>query len=649
MNIAKKPQTDGDVLHYINQTKDFWKVENFQEEILDFEGFSPHVPDDYHFYIGHPEMAVDYRSDRGTSFGDIIPYTRLPELLKIYYKGCKVFIPKWFIDVFQHNPYVDGTHEFDYKWGSMGTFGTTIQRCTNVWGLRTEDYTPKLFASPNIKKRKNTILFTLNSKTGGRFGDNDLLEEVVGHLSKTYRCVQLGLFDDYLVKSADTHVLNVSRNKLIDFVAEFPIYIGAQSSIYHIAKGLGLKTIGILPEKQRLAEPGSIQTLFAGFHPDYVQLPLLTVTNSMEVVPCGEKHFKRAKHFQPMFPNVPPNGGAGENSIAGYNDTIAHLGWLYPDTPHLTMSPLGTERCPTLSKETIDMALNDEIYPFNDDRLWDYYKHKELWTAPNTDPLNIAKGFSTVLKKEESEIKIISSHIPRTGGNLFRNVLYDIFGVRDAKVNVRDRVLYDEKYFTKKGNFILYEDYGDKPNWNKYELKPSLDIKHFKCIHGHFRLGKYLDLSSHKLVTWLRNPIDRVISEYFFYKNSPLHYNPIQDRILKEELDLYDFCSLSSTKNIYSKYIEKNLENIDFIGITETYNDSLKKFEKMFGLKVGDTYLYFDVKSGDTDFKNNIQNSKWDVYKEEYKKIDRRRIENLNKDDMEIYKTAVDINKGYAL
>ena len=51
MNIAKKPQTDGDILHYINQTKDFWKVKNFQEEILDFEGFPPHVPNDYHFYI----------------------------------------------------------------------------------------------------------------------------------------------------------------------------------------------------------------------------------------------------------------------------------------------------------------------------------------------------------------------------------------------------------------------------------------------------------------------------------------------------------------------------------------------------------------------------------------------------------------------
>mgnify|MGYP003111082481 FL=1 len=648
MNIAKKPQTDVDILHYINQTKEFWKVTDFQKEILDFEGFTPHIPDDLNFYIGHPEMAVDYRSDRGTSFGDIIPYTRLPELLKIYYRGCKVFIPKWFIDVFQHNPYIDGTHDFDYKWGSMGTFGTTIQRCTNVWGLRTEDYTPKLFASPNIKKRKNTILFTLNSKTGGRFGDNDLLEEVVEHLGKKYHCVQLGLSDDYLVKSAHKHVLNISRNKLIDFVAEFPIYIGAQSSIYHIAKGLGLKTIGILPEKQRLKEAGSVQTIFGGFHPDYVQLPLLTVTNTMEVVPCGEEHFERAKYFQPMFPNQPPNGGAGENSIAGYNDTIAHLGWLYPDTPHLTMSPLGTERCPTLSKETIDMALNDEIYPFNDDRLWDYYKHKELWTAPNTDPLNIAKGFSTVLKKEKP--KIISSHIPRTGGNLFRNVLYDLYGVRDCLENVKDKIYYDEKYFTRKGDMVMYEDYGDKPEYNYYEVNPTVDVPQYECIHGHFRLGKYKQLfNSHKLIVWLRNPIDRLISHYYFLKNSPLHIDPIQNKLIAEELDLYQFCELETSKNIYKKYFQKYSKNIDFIGITESYNDSLRKFEKMFDVEVGDTYPYFDIESGDSDFKNNIQNSKWAVYKKEYDKIDRNFIKKLNQDDIEIYNQSVRINSEYKL
>ena len=121
------------VFNYIKETKDFWKVKDFKKDILEYEHPARYVPDDLEFYIGHPESAVSYRPDRGTSFGDVIPYTRLPQSLKLNYPKCKVFIPKWFIDVFQHNPHVDGTHEWDYKWGSMVTFGTTIQRCTNVW------------------------------------------------------------------------------------------------------------------------------------------------------------------------------------------------------------------------------------------------------------------------------------------------------------------------------------------------------------------------------------------------------------------------------------------------------------------------------------------------------------------------------------
>ena len=49
--------------------------------------------------------------------------------------------------------------------------------------------------------------------------------------------------------------------------------------------------------------------------------------------------------------------------------------------------------------------------------------------------------------------------------------------------------------------------------------------------------------------------------------------------------------------------------------------------------------------TGEEDFSTNTS----EIYKEEYEKIDRGFIENLNRDDMEIYKTAVDINKEYAL
>ena len=177
-----------------------------------------------------------------------------------------------------------------------------------------------------------------------------------------------------------------------------------------------------------------------------------------------------------------------------------------------------------------------------------------------------------------------------------------------------------------------------------------MDVPQYECIHGHFRLGKYKQLfNSHKLIVWLRNPIDRLISHYYFLKNSPLHIDPIQNKLIAEELDLYQFCELETSKNIYKKYFQKYSKNIDFIGITESYNDSLRKFEKMFDVEVGDTYPYFDIESGDSDFKNNIQNSKWAVYKKEYDKIDRNFIKKLNQDDIEIYNQSVRINSEYKL
>jgi hypothetical protein len=69
----------------------------------------------------------------------------------------------------------------------------------------------------------------------------------------------------------------------------------------------------------------------------------------------------------------------------------------------------------------------------------------------------------------------------------------------------------------------------------------------------------------------------------------------------------------------------------------------------MFDVEVGDTYPYFDIESGDSDFKNNIQNSKWAVYKKEYDKIDRNFIKKLNQDDIEIYNQSVRINSEYKL
>ena len=61
-------------------------------------------------------------------------------------------------------------------------------------------------------------------------------------------------------------------------------------------------------------------------------------------------------------------------------DDSHHIGWLYPDTPHLTINlDLETQFCPSVTYENIMHALNGEIYPFNNPEYYDYYTHMNKW------------------------------------------------------------------------------------------------------------------------------------------------------------------------------------------------------------------------------------------------------------------------------
>lgn len=336
-----------DIDKFINETKSFWKITNFKEEILDWKfNLNENIRKEY--IIGHP-----LKSHKGTSVGDILPYTRLPEELKKKYPYSKVKVPSWFWPFFETNPNVDGINDSVYRWGSLGTWGTTVQRTTNVWGIRTFKFDPIIYLKEN-EKQKKTILFCINSKTGGKIKNIKIFEDFVQYIRKEgYYCVQLALKDEDHVKGMNKYVFNLQKNKLIHFAKHFEYYIGAQNSIYHLCKALGSKLIGILPEN---------------IDPEFIMLPLLTQINIREIEMLTKKEKERAKIWENYI-----------RSLGKDPNESHHCGWLYPDTPHLTSRENGTFRCPSSTVENIVKALNNEIYPFNDARLWDFENHTSLW------------------------------------------------------------------------------------------------------------------------------------------------------------------------------------------------------------------------------------------------------------------------------
>lgn len=336
----------------INIIKDFYCVTDFQKEILDWHFISKNAEkllNNNKIVIGHP-----IGSHKGSSLGDILPYTRLPEeIYKLTNK--KIYVPQHFYNVFKYNPYVIGIDNNLSMWGSLGTFGTTVQRTCNVWGIKTKYFSPKVYFEKDIVKKNKYIAIGLNSNAGGKLKNLKHISEILFQLKQDgFIIIQIATNKDQILPFIDEYYFNLSFKQLKQILASCDYYIGIHSSLYHVAKAVGTKIIGILPETE--------DTYF-------VKLPFLTQCNYLEteMLPIEQKQRMNIWMKQCRLNNKDPNNSH-------------HVGWFYPDTPHLTMDKTKeTQFVPYCSISNIYKAMNNEIYPYNNPILYDYYQYSNYW------------------------------------------------------------------------------------------------------------------------------------------------------------------------------------------------------------------------------------------------------------------------------
>lgn len=157
---------------------------------------------------------------------------------------------------------------------------------------------------------------------------------------------------------------------------------------------------------------------------------------------------------------------------------------------------------------------------------------------------------------------IISVHIPKCGGTSFRHVLQDIYGSD------------------------LWLNYGAV--FSRPQATADLLPRGARCIHGHF-LGDAFDelVPQPDLVTWLRHPVERVVSNYYHFLRSPDLRDACCRELLEKNLSLEQFAELDWMRNEATRYMAgKPAESFRFIGILERFNESLQIFGDTFGLPV---------------------------------------------------------------
>lgn len=340
-------------LNYILETKAFYKILDFEEEILNWR-FERDLSDHKYITIGHP-----INSHKGNCLGDKIAYTKLPELLKHKYPHMEIYCHEDFYDLFKFNPYVSGIRNDPFVWGSLGTWGNTIQRTCNVFGCHDFDFNPIIYVEKDIIPKEKSILICTRSKNGGIFKNYKLIDSILYSLREMgYYIVQLEVKNERHSPACHEYVFNADYDLLVNTIQHCEYYIGAPNSIYHLAKGLGRKVIGIIPEDM--------------IDPFYVMLPLLTQTNYREIEMLSDNEKLRSVRFLNWLNTI------NQKNI---DHNISHLGWLYPDIPHLSLHPsaVNYSRCPNLDLDNLLKAMNNQIYPFGNKTLWDVTN--SLWSS----------------------------------------------------------------------------------------------------------------------------------------------------------------------------------------------------------------------------------------------------------------------------
>lgn len=161
-------------------------------------------------------------------------------------------------------------------------------------------------------------------------------------------------------------------------------------------------------------------------------------------------------------------------------------------------------------------------------------------------------------------LELISIHIPKTGGQSFYHILQQVYG-EEVSISYQRR-----DYEAVMAQHRRFEDgLGER----------------IKVLHGHLYYREIKRLhrkSGAKVICWLRDPVERVISNFNFFKNQLLQpeLNPTVASINAHRNDesLLEYASRNDTRNRMSQFLKGlKLEELYFIGFLENYEAGLHR------------------------------------------------------------------------
>jgi len=211
---------------------------------------------------------------------------------------------------------------------------------------------------------------------------------------------------------------------------------------------------------------------------------------------------------------------------------------------------------------------------------------------------------------KNNQTPIIFTHIPKTAGTSFRVALEGHYGFnsvcRDYGPQAPETTSFVYKYIYDEKDFFSF--------LHRFKKNKS------KSLAGHFPVVKYARLfPSTDIVTFIRNPYERVISEYkHFVRHSGF------------DGTLMEFAEQGRNVNTQSRLLDHvPLNSLGFIGLTERYSESVNLYNAIYDRSI-------------PIFNSNISPAE-QIIEGGISQSDKDRIISLNENDFILYSHVLNI------
>lgn len=168
-------------------------------------------------------------------------------------------------------------------------------------------------------------------------------------------------------------------------------------------------------------------------------------------------------------------------------------------------------------------------------------------------------------------LELISVHIPKTAGVSFHTVLKHVYGEVTSAYGY-----LDEPRIRPEFDSLLYKDYdARKALWDKAMAKVEPDVR---VLADHAPVQLYDGLfPKARRVAWLRDPVQRVISNYIHIVHTDLHHA----FRMRQGYDIYEYIHWKRDRNRMTFFTAGgDLERFFFVGIVEHFERDLAALAK---------------------------------------------------------------------